>query len=68
MHIGACAVFEGPAPAFEDFVAMTTSKLPQVPRFRQIVRGVRFRRPTSPPVPAAARRVAADDGRWSMCC
>jgi WS/DGAT/MGAT family acyltransferase len=42
MHIGACAVFEGPAPAFEDFVAMTTSKLPQVPRFRQIVRGVRF--------------------------
>jgi diacylglycerol O-acyltransferase len=42
MHIGACAVFEGPAPAFDDFVAMTTSKLPQVPRFRQIARGVRF--------------------------
>ena len=40
MHIGSCAVFEGPAPAFEEFIALTESKLPLVPRYRQIVREV----------------------------
>lgn len=43
LHIGACAVFEGPAPALADFVAMTESKLPLVPRYRQIVRDVPFK-------------------------
>ncbi len=42
LHIGSCAVFEGPTPAFDDFVAMTASKLPRVPRFRHIVRDVPF--------------------------
>jgi WS/DGAT/MGAT family acyltransferase len=42
LHIGACAVFTGPPPAFADFVAMTESKLPGVPRYRQIVRNVPF--------------------------
>ncbi len=40
MHIGSCAVFEGPAPPFEEFVALTESKLPLVPRYRQKVREV----------------------------
>ena len=40
MHIGSCAVFEGPAPEFEEFVALTESKLPLVPRYRQKVRDV----------------------------
>jgi WS/DGAT/MGAT family acyltransferase len=40
MHIGSCAIFEGPAPAREEFVALTESKLPLVPRYRQKVREV----------------------------
>ena len=42
LHIGACAVFEGPPPQFEDFVAMTEGKLPLVPRYRQVVKDVPF--------------------------
>lgn len=42
LHIGACAVFEGPAPDFAEFAAMTESKLPRVPRFRHIIREVPF--------------------------
>lgn len=38
LHIGACAVFEGPAPAMSEFERMTRSKLERVPRYRQIVR------------------------------
>ena len=40
LHIGACAVFEGPAPSLDTFVAMTRSKLARVPRFRQVVHPV----------------------------
>lgn len=40
MHIGSCAIFEGPAPSFEEFVALTESKLPLVPRYRQKVHEV----------------------------
>ena len=40
MHIASCAVFEGPAPAYEDVVAVFASKLPLVPRYRQRVRFV----------------------------
>jgi diacylglycerol O-acyltransferase / wax synthase len=38
MHIGSLAVFEGPAPSYEDFVALFAAKLPRVPRYRQVVR------------------------------
>ena len=36
LHIGACAVFEGPVPTFEEFSRLTESKLAEVPRFRQV--------------------------------
>jgi WS/DGAT/MGAT family acyltransferase len=38
MHIGSLAVFEGPAPAFTDLLALFAAKLPRVPRYRQVVR------------------------------
>ena len=38
MHIGSVAIFEGPAPRYEDFVAAVAGKLPGVPRYRQIIR------------------------------
>lgn len=40
MHIGSVAVFEGPSPAYGDFVRMVASKLSLVPRYRQRVRFV----------------------------
>jgi diacylglycerol O-acyltransferase / wax synthase len=42
MHIGSVAIFEGPAPDYGDFADLVTSKLPQVPRYRQKVRFVPF--------------------------
>ncbi len=38
MHLGSLAVFEGPAPAYDDLVRLLTAKLPMVPRYRQLVR------------------------------
>jgi diacylglycerol O-acyltransferase / wax synthase len=40
MHIGSIGIFEGPAPDYDDVVAMVTGKLPLVPRYRQVVRFV----------------------------
>lgn len=40
MHIASCAIFEGPAPDFDDLVGLIRSKLPLVPRYRQRVRFV----------------------------
>ncbi len=40
MHIGSCAVFEGPPPPYPEIVALFGSKLPLVPRYRQRVRFV----------------------------
>jgi WS/DGAT/MGAT family acyltransferase len=40
MHIGSCAVFEGPAPEYHDVVSLVASKLPLIPRYRQKVRFV----------------------------
>jgi WS/DGAT/MGAT family acyltransferase len=40
MHLGSLAVFEGPAPAYDDLVALFAVKLPLVPRYRQLVRTV----------------------------
>ena len=40
MHIGSCSIFEGPAPHYDDVVALVNSKLPALPRYRQKVRFV----------------------------
>jgi WS/DGAT/MGAT family acyltransferase len=40
MHIASVAIFEGPAPTYEDVIAMVASKLPLVPRYRQVVKFV----------------------------
>ena len=40
MHIASVAIFEGPAPAYQDVVNMISGKLPLVPRYRQVVRSV----------------------------
>jgi WS/DGAT/MGAT family acyltransferase len=38
MHIGSVAIFEGPPPTYDEFAGMLASKLPRVPRYRQVVR------------------------------
>ena len=40
LHIASVAVFDGPAPVFEDFVRLLCSKLPLIPRYRQRVQEV----------------------------
>ena len=40
MHIGSCAVFEGPAPSFDELEALTEAKLETIPRYRKRVRFV----------------------------
>ena len=40
LHIGSCAIFAGPPPAFEDIVELIDSKLPMLPRYRQRLRTV----------------------------
>ena len=40
MHIASVGIFEGPAPAYADVLAMVASKLPLVRRYRQRVRSV----------------------------
>ncbi|MCL2418135.1 MAG: wax ester/triacylglycerol synthase family O-acyltransferase [Conexibacteraceae bacterium] len=35
MHVGACAIFDGPAPAYDDLVAAVEARLHLVPRYRQ---------------------------------
>ncbi|HXQ43954.1 MAG TPA: wax ester/triacylglycerol synthase family O-acyltransferase [Acidimicrobiales bacterium] len=42
MHIASVAVLEGPSPPYRDVVARVRSKLPLVPRYRQVVRFVPF--------------------------
>jgi WS/DGAT/MGAT family acyltransferase len=37
MHVGACALFEGPPPPFRDVLRLVEARLPQVPRYRQRV-------------------------------
>lgn len=37
MHIGSVAIFDGPAPPYEELVDMIASKLQKVPRYRQRV-------------------------------
>ena len=40
LHIGSCAVFAGPAPSMDELIALISSKLHLVHRFRQKVRQV----------------------------
>ena len=40
MHVGGVSIFEGPPPAFEEFLAVVGAKLSLVPRYRQVVRHV----------------------------
>ena len=40
MHIGSVAVFEGPAPSYDELLARIAGKLPLVPRYRQVPRFV----------------------------
>ncbi len=35
MHLGACSIFEGPPPCYEDLVAAISARIHLVPRFRQ---------------------------------
>lgn len=37
MHIGSLAVFEGPAPSYDELFKLFAAKIPRVPRYRQIV-------------------------------
>ena len=38
LAIGSLAVFEGPAPSFEEFVELIAGRLPLIPRYRQKLR------------------------------
>ena len=40
MHVGSCAIFEGPAPPYGDVLRLIESKLALIPRYRQKVRFV----------------------------
>ncbi|MHB8681356.1 MAG: WS/DGAT/MGAT family O-acyltransferase [Acidimicrobiales bacterium] len=37
LHIGSCAVFEGPVPSSEEFLGLMAAKLDGIPRYRQRV-------------------------------
>ena len=43
MHVGALAVFEGPAPRYEEVVELVRARVPRVPRYRQRLVQVPFR-------------------------
>ncbi len=38
MHIGSVGIFEGPAPTYDEFLALLAAKIQLVPRYRQRVR------------------------------
>ena len=38
MHMGSLALFEGPAPKYDELARLLVAKLPRVPRYRQVVR------------------------------
>jgi diacylglycerol O-acyltransferase len=57
MHVGSVLVFEGEAPAYEDFVAHVESRLRLVPRYRQKL--------AFPPLPQS-RPVWVDDPHFNI--
>ena len=42
MHLGSLAVFDGPAPGYQELTELLAAKLPAVPRYRQVVRTTPF--------------------------
>jgi diacylglycerol O-acyltransferase / wax synthase len=42
MHVGACAIFDGPSPAYEDLISGIEARLHLVPRYRQRLAFVPF--------------------------
>jgi diacylglycerol O-acyltransferase / wax synthase len=40
LHVGSVAVFEGPAPSYDDVVGLLLGKLHLVPRYRQVARAM----------------------------
>jgi diacylglycerol O-acyltransferase / wax synthase len=40
LHLGSLAVFEGPAPSYQELIDLYAAKLPRVRRYRQVVRTV----------------------------
>ena len=42
MHVGACAIFEGPAPTYDDLIEAIVNRLHLVPRYRQRLAFVPF--------------------------
>ncbi len=57
MHIASVAIFEGPAPSRGELRGMVASKLPQVARYRQVVRPVAL---------IAGRPVWVDDEHFNL--
>lgn len=57
MHIGSVGIFEGPAPDASEAARMIVEKLPLVPRYRQVVRGVPL---------GLGRRFWADDASFDL--
>jgi WS/DGAT/MGAT family acyltransferase len=57
LAIGSFAIFEGPAPDFEEFVEAITGRLPLIPRYRQKLRTVPF---------ALATPAWVDDPRFDL--
>ena len=54
MAIASIAVFEGPPPSHEEVLALVADRLPLMPRYRQKLRTVPFRK-----APAATRKAPA---------
>jgi WS/DGAT/MGAT family acyltransferase len=57
MHVAGCAVFEGPAPAYEELVAEIGARLHLIPRYRQRLAFVPF---------AQGRPVWVDDPHFKL--
>jgi diacylglycerol O-acyltransferase len=57
LHIGSVAIFEGPAPPFDQMLEMVSGKLALVPRYRQVVRFVPL---------ALGRPVWVDDHHFNL--
>jgi WS/DGAT/MGAT family acyltransferase len=57
MHLGSVAIFEGPGPTYGDLVRHVARRIPQVPRYRQLVRFVPF---------GLARPVWLDDAHFQI--
>lgn len=57
MHVGAVLIFEGPPPAYTDFVGHVRGRLSGVPRFRQML--------TFPPL-ASGRPLWTDDPTFNL--